>query len=514
MRRPLPVFDATHDRDTGDDAKELPHLELLGWVLTAERSYTPFGGGRKKGIVRTADAKIRLYVGGLALAAVALAASLAFAGFGPGSVWIVVGLAGANAVAERGGVHIGRTTELTIWILPALFAAVLFGPIAGGIVGAASMIGDAEIYARQSERSPRLKFIAYASTRFIVGAAMGLSAHVATALVPSTVGGLVTATLVGSVIGEALDVLFAGVTAKMRGRNLRNFARSMAPVVLTAAPTYGPIVAALAIAYVSVSPWTAPLFFIPALAAQRLYQLYHAQRRLADDLAEANDALARANLSFAGGLIATLDARDRYTAGHSAAVAIYSRDIAARMGMSDELQEQAYLCGLVHDIGKVGLPAGLLEKPGALTLDERRQMQEHSAIGERILRQVDSYSDIATIVRHHHERMDGEGYPDGLQGDSIPPLSRIIAVADAYNAMTSDRPYRDAMPSRVARLRLAQAVESQFDTTVVAAFEAILASADESYRVGRDISFLAFTTVSDQPEELGSSSDGKMAEVA
>ncbi len=465
--------------------------------------------------MRTADAKIRWYVGGLALAALAFAASLVYFGFRAGSIWIVIGLAATNAVAERGGVHIGRTTELTIWILPALFAAVLFGPMAGGIVGAASMLGDAEIYVRRSERSPRLKFVAYASTRFIVGAAMGLSAHLATALVPSTIGGLVTATLVGSVIGEVLDVLLTGVIVKMRGRNLGSFARSMAPVVLTAAPTYGPIVAALAIAYVSVSPWTAPLFFIPALAAQRLYQLYHAQRTLADDLAEANDALARANLSFAGGLIATLDARDRYTAGHSAAVAIYSRDIAKRMGMSAELQEQAYLCGLVHDIGKIGLAAGLLEKPGALTLDERRQMQEHSAIGERILRQVDSYSDIATIVRHHHERMDGEGYPDGLQGESIPPLSRIIAVADAYNAMTSDRPYRDAMPSRVARLRLAQAVESQFDTTVVAAFEAILASADESYRVGQDVSFLVFATASDQTEVSGSSaSSGDMAEVA
>ena len=105
-------------------------------------------------------------------------------------------------------------------------------------------------------------------------------------------------------------------------------------------------------------------------------------------------------------------------------------------------------------------------------------------IGERILRNVDDYGAIAAIVRHHHERIDGLGYPDGLAGDEIPLLSRVIAVADAYNAMTSDRPYRDAMPSRVARLRLAQAVESQFDTSVVAAFEAILVAADESYRTG------------------------------
>ena len=244
--------------------------------------------------------------------------------------------------------------------------------------------------------------------------------------------------------------------------------------------------------YLEFSPWTLALFLVPAIAAQRLYGLYQEQRRLADDLSIANETLERANLQFAGALIATLDARDRYTAGHSAAVAIYSRDIARRMELSEDIQELAYLCGLVHDIGKIGLSPGLLEKPGALTLDERRQMQEHSAIGERILAHVDEYSEIARIVRHHHERIDGQGYPDGLADDEIPLVSRIIAVADAYNAMTSDRPYRDAMPSRVARLRLAQAVDSQFDTAAVAAFEAILAGAEEDYRIGERPDFKAF----------------------
>ena len=112
-------------------------------------------------------------------------------------------------------------------------------------------------------------------------------------------------------------------------------------------------------------------------------------------------------------------------------------------------------------------------------------MQRHSEIGERILANVDTYAEIASIVRHHHERVDGEGYPDRLAGDEIPLLSRIIAVAVAYNVMTSYRPYRDAMPSSVARMRLAQAVERQFDTTVTAAFEATLAARSEAYRMGR-----------------------------
>lgn len=116
-------------------------------------------------------------------------------------------------------------------------------------------------------------------------------------------------------------------------------------------------------------------------------------------------------------------------------------------------------------------------------------MERHSEIGEGILKNVDDYAEIASIVRHHHERVDGNGYPDGVRADEIPLLARIIAVADAYNAMTSDRPYREAMPSRVARLRLAQAVETQFDTSVVAAFEAILAGATEDYRLGRSADF-------------------------
>jgi HD-GYP domain-containing protein (c-di-GMP phosphodiesterase class II) len=159
------------------------------------------------------------------------------------------------------------------------------------------------------------------------------------------------------------------------------------------------------------------------------------------------------------------------------------------MGLSEDQQRLVHLAGFVHDIGKVGLPPGLLEKEGPLTLEERRQMESHPAIAERILANVEDYAEIASVVRHHHERVDGQGYPDALSQDDIPLLSRIIAVADAYNAMTSDRPYRDAMPSRVARLRVAQAVESQFDTSVVAAFEAILAGAPEAYRLATSPDF-------------------------
>ena len=331
---------------------------------------------------------------------------------------------------------------------------------------------------------PYARWASYTASRAITAALTGLVALGVGSLISGNLASVSTATLVAAFASQSMDAGFAAVALRLRRRaGMAETLRTLIPLTLSAIPLYAPVVAFLAFAYEDMSPYTLPLFLIPALAAQRLYALYQDQRRLTVDLVEANDALERANLSFASALVATLDARDRYTAGHSAAVAIYARDIAARMALSPEQQQLVHLCGLVHDIGKIGLPAGLLEKEGRLTLDERREMQRHAEIGERILANVDTYAEIASIVRHHHERMDGMGYPDALSGEEIPLLSRIVAVADAYNAMTSDRPYRDGMPSRVARLRLAQAAETQFDTTVVAAFEAILAGATEDYRI-------------------------------
>ena len=425
---------------------------------------------------------VRLYAASVAAGALATVALLLASGESLGAPFVVLALCLVAAVAERGSIRLTTDTEQSISLLPTLFAAVLFGPLAGAVVGAASNIADF--------RSPYLKWTVYTSTRTMAGAIAGVVAILSSRLADSPLGSIVVATVVAGTVLSVLDLGFSVLTYKVKqyGR-IRDVLKVLAPVVLPSVPLWMPVVAFLAFAYREISPWTLALFFVPALAAHRSFMLYQEQRRLAAGLSAANAHLERANLSFAAALVATLDARDRYTAGHSAAVAIYSRDIARRLGLSDEEQRRAHLCGLVHDIGKIGLPVGLLEKDGPLTLEERRTMQEHSSIGERILAKVDDYSEIALIVRHHHERVDGNGYPDHLPGDQIPLLSQIIAVADAYNAMTSDRPYREAMPSRVARMRLAQAVESQFDTTVVAAFEAILASSSERYRSGTSTEF-------------------------
>jgi putative nucleotidyltransferase with HDIG domain len=360
-----------------------------------------------------------------------------------------------------------------------VFTAVAFGPFAALVVGALAGMGDF--------RRPYFRWAVYLPIRALTAAAAGIAAsQIGPPSELSTLGEIMLATLAASIANEVADLLFnLGTQAVRRAGSAYSLIRALGPLLLVQNLLYTPLVSLLVYGYKLYSVAVVGAFLVPAIALQRVIQLYQTQREAVSDLEDLNARLERANLSFAGALVATLDARDRYTAGHSAAVAVYCRDIAERMGLAEEDQQLVHLCGLVHDIGKIGLPPGLLEKGGALTLEERRQMEQHPVIGERILSKVEDYADIARIVRHHHERFDGLGYPDNLRSEQIPLLSRIIAVADAYNAMTSDRPYRDAMPSRVARLRLAQAVESQFDTSVVAAFEAVLAGATESYRSGQ-----------------------------
>jgi len=434
--------------------------------------------------------RILVYAVVLGLVAAGLFAGLVHTGVG--NPLAVVGLALIAAIAERGRVRLAPSVETSISLIPTLFAAVVFGPLAAMIVSGASLAGEFNNRAFPP-RDRVLRWLIYTSSRSITGAISGFVALAIPQSVSSRAAAIAIATASAAIAGEILDGAFAAATLKLRGGKASSVVSTLIPLAPAALALYVPVVAVLGLAYLELSPWTLALFFIPALAAQRTFALYQEQRRLTEDLTGANERLERANLSFATALVATLDARDRYTAGHSAAVAIYSRDIAERMGLSEDQQRLVHLAGFVHDIGKVGLPPGLLEKEGPLTLEERRQMESHPAIAERILANVEDYAEIASVVRHHHERVDGEGYPDALSQDEIPLLSRIIAVADAYNAMTSDRPYRDAMPSRVARLRIAQAVESQFDTSVVAAFEAILAGATESYRLasGPDFSLSA-----------------------
>ncbi len=173
-------------------------------------------------------------------------------------------------------------------------------------------------------------------------------------------------------------------------------------------------------------------------------------------------------------LLQVLAERDGELATHVSHVADLSSSTATKLELPADQVERARLAGELHDIGKSAIPDSILNKPGPLDPQERRYMQRHSEIGERIVAAAPALADVAPIVRSTHERMDGTGYPDGLRGDQTPICSRIVAVVDAYDAMTSDRPYQLAMPAEDAIAELHHSADTQFDPAVVDAFTAAL----------------------------------------
>lgn len=161
-----------------------------------------------------------------------------------------------------------------------------------------------------------------------------------------------------------------------------------------------------------------------------------------------------------------VDAKDRYTSGHSKRVAEYSRMIAARMGKSKEEQDEIYHAGLLHDVGKIRIPAEIINKPGKLTDEEFDIIKIHPVTGFHILRGISDNSYIAVGAKYHHERYDGRGYPNGLSGEKIPEVARILGVADAYDAMASNRSYRNALPQEVVRNEIEKGKGTQFDPDI------------------------------------------------
>ena len=194
--------------------------------------------------------------------------------------------------------------------------------------------------------------------------------------------------------------------------------------------------------------------------AADLRETFKAERARADELRSSYVATVRA-------LTNAVEARDAYTGKHAERVAAYGLELAKRVDPELTEDPQTEFGFLLHDIGKVAIPDGILHKPEPLGEDESRLMRSHPVIGWQILKQVPFLAGAAQIVRAHHERFDGGGYPDGLKGEEIPIAARIFSVADALDAITTDRPYRDGAPMAEARDAIARGSGSQFDPTVV-----------------------------------------------
>jgi putative nucleotidyltransferase with HDIG domain len=178
-------------------------------------------------------------------------------------------------------------------------------------------------------------------------------------------------------------------------------------------------------------------------------------------------------------LTSAVDAKDAYTCGHSERVALLSRHLAGAIGLSEHDIDRIYMAGLLHDVGKIGVPEAVLQKTGKLTPEEFEQMKKHPEIGARILHDIKQVKDIIPGVMHHHERYDGKGYPSGLAGENIPLMGRIICLADCFDAMTSNRTYRKALPLEVALGEIRRCSGTQFDPRLA---EAFLRTGCEHYR--------------------------------
>jgi putative nucleotidyltransferase with HDIG domain len=428
--------------------------------------------------------RIRIFAGGLtALAVGGVALGLATHGLGRWQVLVVLGA--VAWIAEGRAMPVTQKLELSVSFIPIVLAAVLFGPAAGGLVGLAGMLGD--------RRGPWERFAIWASSRSLAGVVAGWAAlWVGDTIGRSTLLEVLAVTLAAAIGYVSIDLLSTMVVGHLRGimtpRQVWEQLRAAESLTMA---LYTPLTALYAYAYQGSGAVVLAFVAIPLLAAHLSYSLYARQGQLIDQLTasnssfeDANRRLRRVNLSFAAAMVRALDARDAYTAGHSATVAVYSRDIAREMGMDDREVDLVHLTGLVHDIGKIGVRAEVLEKTSALNDTEWAEMRRHSEIGANILIEVEDYQEVARIVRSHHERVDGAGYPDGLARDEIPFLARIIAVADAYNAMTTIRPYRNAMTPEVAIQQLINGRGSQFQADMVDAFVRVLEREPEAYRLG------------------------------
>ncbi|MGN0654782.1 MAG: HD-GYP domain-containing protein [Oscillospiraceae bacterium] len=185
-----------------------------------------------------------------------------------------------------------------------------------------------------------------------------------------------------------------------------------------------------------------------------------------DELNEKNNELEILSNEAFEAIAKAVDVNDPYTAGHSRRVAEYSRRIAEYLGYSEKELEEIYCAGLIHDVGKIGIDNRIINKQGKLSDEEYNEIKKHPVMGYEILKNISIRGKFAYGAKWHHERMDGKGYPDGLKGSDIPEIARIIAVADAYDAMTSKRAYRDTMPQEKVREQIVEGKGSQFDEKI------------------------------------------------
>jgi putative nucleotidyltransferase with HDIG domain len=274
----------------------------------------------------------------------------------------------------------------------------------------------------------------------------------------SSIAPALVAALVFYVMNVVLVVLaMSALTRRPFGRTLRDQGFLSYGVSLLVLAFLGLLIAHL----IDQGSWAGLLLLVlPFMAARRTFRVYV-------ELAEAYTGTVRS-------LVAAIEAKDPYTCGHSERVAVYARRLAEELRLPRSEVDLVERAALLHDVGKIGIDVDTLTSPAQLSAEEVRTVRQHPAIGSELISDVEFLSDIVAVVRHHHERVDGSGYPDGLAGESIPRLARVLAVTDAYDAMTSDRAYRLGMSPAQALDEVSRVSGSQLDAQFAHAFAAML----------------------------------------
>ena len=440
-----------------------------------------------------AERDYRVLTLGLALCA-GLAAAYAFLFPGPiplstsvirdAAVFAVLAI-----IADEMSVEISDRVTLAAFNLPILLAIMFTGRLPA--IGVAVAVGLWGAW-RENSRS----VVVYNTANFVVAvffaslAFDALLGPLGVHLDQVTVG-LLLAGAVAAVCFEAtnLALLSLGMRIKYR-RPFRAFWSEEMPPFLRSLGVLLLLGLAIAALYAAAGIIAVALLFVPLFASQYMFKLLVRERVHVARQTELSDQYLEMNIGLAAAMVVLLDSKDEYTAQHSAAVAMYCRDMAMALQLPEEEAEALHFAGLLHDLGKVGVPDAVLRKASTLDEGEWEFIRQHPEKGAEVLSHLAAYQEVADIVRFHHERLDGSGYPNGITSESIPELSKVLAVADSYHAMTSDRPYRGARSSFEALKELRTMSGTTLDARYVEILAKVLRDKDLAYRDGSSTDFM------------------------
>jgi putative nucleotidyltransferase with HDIG domain len=368
-----------------------------------------------------------------------------------------------------------------------VLAMVLLGGTPAALIGVGTIVVG---HLRFGERRDLFlnNLVAYAWFPLIGGTAFTAARDVLNV----TAGDAAYYALVIGVFFLALTVNFLVIAAYncyLEGSSLRAKARRALLPVLQWDLAAAALAVSVIYAYDQLGGAALVLFAVVLLSSQSLLGQVFAAEQRAEQLEERMEAFAKLHVGLLNTMIRTLDLRDRMTARHSAAVAHYAREIAAAIGMSEAEREVVHTAALLHDIGKFNLPDDILKADLPLGPAEWELIRSHPEEGARLIANLEGYETAAEIVRAHHERFDGNGYPRGLSGVEIPLGSRIISVADTYDVLTARDSYRKPIASADAIAELRRVAGTQLDPAVVSVFIDLLASTGLNYRHGEDADF-------------------------